>query len=317
MIGGAILGALVLAAALLLAAFRAEMRALSDRLEGAGTVAVTAHGAIEYTEWGDGPVVIALHGAGGGFDQGRLLAESFGGDGVRWIAPSRFGYLRSPLPEDASTAAQADALAGLLDHLGIERAALLAMSGGAPPALHFAARYPERTVALVLLAPAPYAPFTAEEQDPALPIWAYDLLFRSDLPFWAFRHLARARLETLFDVRAELRDRMSDEERRFVDGLVDAFLPVTARRAGLGNEGAAIAPGADIPLGAIAAPTLVVHARDDRLAPFAVGAHTAAGIAGAQLLAFETGGHLMLGHMAEVRDRVTAFLHRHADGPER
>ena len=68
-------------------------------------------------------------------------------------AVSRFGYLGSELPADPSTAAQAEAFLDLLDHLGIERASILAMSGGVPPALKFAEMFPDRTDRLVLLSP--------------------------------------------------------------------------------------------------------------------------------------------------------------------
>ncbi len=99
------------------------------------------------------------------------MARALGGGGKGWIAVSRFGYLRSDLPADASTAAQADALAGLLDALGIDRVAILAMSGGVPPALQFAARHPDRTRALVLLSSAPFTPLPTQEQDLPVPIW--------------------------------------------------------------------------------------------------------------------------------------------------
>jgi len=45
------------------------------------------------------------------------------------------GYLRTPMPADASAAAQADAHACLLDALGIRRAAVMGGSAGAPSAL--------------------------------------------------------------------------------------------------------------------------------------------------------------------------------------
>ncbi len=41
------------------------------------------------------------------------------------IAMSRFGYLRTPLPLDASASAQADAYACLLDALNIRQAAII------------------------------------------------------------------------------------------------------------------------------------------------------------------------------------------------
>lgn len=68
---------------------------------------------------GDGPPVLLLHGAGGGYDQGLLIGETFLGAGYRFIAPSRFGYLRSAIPRDGSPGAQADGYAALLDTLTV------------------------------------------------------------------------------------------------------------------------------------------------------------------------------------------------------
>lgn len=79
--------------------------------------------------------VLVIHGAGGGFDQGRLVAETMVGGGFTWISVSRFGYLQSDLPDDSSTAAQAEAFADALDRIGVNRVGILAISGGAPPAL--------------------------------------------------------------------------------------------------------------------------------------------------------------------------------------
>lgn len=305
-------GALALGLVATYAAYRSDMRAREARMAAESRVVDTAHGPIEVAIWGSGPPVLVVHGAGGGYDQGRLIADAYGGEGFRWIAPSRFGYLRSPLPDDASTTAQAHAFAALLDALGIERVGVLAMSGGAPPALQLAGLYPERVTALVLLSPAPYAPLTAEDQEPPLPIWAYEVLFGSDLPFWLLSRVAMPLLEQVFDVPRRSVSRRTPQERAFIAGMIETFLPVTRRTGGVANEGAAIAPSGLVALDAIAAPTLVVHARDDGLAPFSVGAFTAAGIRGAELMALPDGRHLMIGHMAEISARVSGFLIEHA-----
>ena len=124
--------------------------------------------------------VLVLHGAGGGHDQGRLIAEAFVGDGFRWIAPSRFGYPGTPMPGDASVAAQADALVDLLDALDVRLVDVVGFSGGAPPALQLAARHPGRVNRLVLLSSAPFTPFEPEVPDRPLPTWLYAALFGSD-----------------------------------------------------------------------------------------------------------------------------------------
>jgi 2-hydroxy-6-oxonona-2,4-dienedioate hydrolase len=294
-----------------------DMRAVVERKTIESQVIHTRQGPVEFTTWGSGPAVLVVHGAGGGFDQGRSIAKAFGGAGFHWIAPSRFGYLRTALPADASTAAQADTFADLLNDLGIDRVAIVAMSGGVPPSLQFAVRYPTRTAALVLLSSAPFTPLTAVEQQLPVPIWVYQALFSSDFPYWALAKVARPSLEAIFDVKPGLRAGLSREEKQFVAEMVDAFAPVTRRTMGLGNEAAAIDPQARYPLEQVRAPTLVVHARDDGINPFAFGEYAAQHISGAEFMALATGGHLLLGNQANVRDRVSAFLHEHSQNERR
>ena len=58
---------------------------------------------------------------------------------------SRFGYLRTPLPADASAAAQADAHACLLDSLGIRGGITLVLHDwGGMIGMAYATRHPER-----------------------------------------------------------------------------------------------------------------------------------------------------------------------------
>jgi 2-hydroxy-6-oxonona-2,4-dienedioate hydrolase len=291
--------------------YQRDMRVTEARLGAGVRVIETSLGPVAYAEGGQGAPVLAIHGAGGGHDQGRLMARAFLPGGYRWIAPSRFGYPGSALPADPSTAAQADAFAEVLDALGIERVTVIAMSGGVPPALQFALRYPERTQALILLSLAPYAPLTAEAQELPVPIWLYDALFATDLPLWALLRVAPRALGPIFDARPELTDRMTATEAAFLDAMIAAFLPVTQRRAGLANEGAAIDPADPIDPTAIRAPALIIHAGDDRLTPVATARFTNEGIPDAQTLFFDTGGHLLLGHHADVRQRIAEFLAIH------
>ena len=279
-----------------------------SELEAMRSLAPTRHGEIEYVSWGQGPPVLVIHGAGGGFDQGRLLAEAVGGEGSRFIAVSRFGYLGSAMPAEPSTKAQAEALFDLLDQLGIEQASILAMSGGVPPALKFAEMFPERTDRLVLLSSAPFTPFSPDVEDRPIPTWAYSTLLGNDAIYWALTHVAPGQLRSAFDARPELLKASSQEEQAFVDRLVEGFLPASARLPGVGNEGAAVDPTAAYNLEAIRALTLVVHSRDDSLNPFAIAEALQRQIRGACLIAYDSGGHLLLGHHEELQERVAQFL---------
>jgi pimeloyl-ACP methyl ester carboxylesterase len=109
-------------------------------------------------------------------------------------------------------------------------------------------------------------------------------VFRSDFPFWLLRNLAGSRLDAMLDVTPELRVRLAPEEREMVTRMVEAIQRVTARLAGLQNEGAAIDPLVRYPLEKISAPSLVLHARDDRIDSFGFGEYTAQHITGAEFV---------------------------------
>jgi 2-hydroxy-6-oxonona-2,4-dienedioate hydrolase len=124
--------------------FRADIQPNRERLlSGSDIVTTEEFGDIEYAVQGKGLPVLLVHGAGGGYDQGLLIGENYVGDGHRFIAPSRFGYVRSSIPENGYPAAQADAYAALLDALGVERVGVVAFSDGGPSGLQFALRHPE------------------------------------------------------------------------------------------------------------------------------------------------------------------------------
>lgn len=304
----AVIGVLVaVAAGVLISGNRAADIRTSD-LNAERSLAQTRHGKIEFVTWGEGPPVLVIHGAGGGFDQGRLLAMAVGGGGSHFVSISRFGYLGSNLPADPSTAAQAEALVDLLDHLGIRKTSILAMSGGVPPALKFAELFPDRTGRMVLLSSAPFTPFSPEVEERPIPTWAYATLLGNDVVYWALTKVLHGPLRSAFDARPDLMVDVSAGEQRFVEHLIDGFLPASARLAGVKNEGAAVDPVAVYRLEAIRAPTLIVHARDDRLNPLAVGEELGRRIPDAHLVTFERGGHLLLGHHAELRDQIELFL---------
>lgn len=114
--------------------------------------AKTASGlAIGYREAGKGPVIVFLHGIGSGSEGWEEQIKHFGktNRAIAWDAP---GYGGSGDLEPLAPAAgdYADALAALLDTLGIERAMLVGNSLGALMSAAFVKRHPARVVALVL-----------------------------------------------------------------------------------------------------------------------------------------------------------------------
>ena len=62
------------------------------------TLIPTSRGNVEAVTWGEGPAVLSLHGAMGGYDQGILLAKTAISPRHRFIAVSRPGGGRSSDP---------------------------------------------------------------------------------------------------------------------------------------------------------------------------------------------------------------------------
>ncbi len=292
--------------------FHTDMqRARADAAQGSVLIA-TRCGAIEYQEAGAGVPLLAVHGSGGGHDQGMAFAGALATQGIRVIAMSRFGYLRTPMPADASAAAQADAHACLLDALGIRQAAILGGSAGAPSALQMAIRHPERVSALVLLVPLTYKPPTQADSAPPMPPWVENTVMRligSDLLFWAALHVARDQvIKVVLATPPGLLATASAQERTRVNAMLDHILPVSARTAGLISDTAVGKHLTPSPLQSIQMPTLVISARDDRYGTYASAQYTAGLIAGARFIGFDEGGHTWVGHNDEVMAAIVKLL---------
>ena len=293
------------------ARYRRDMRQARVDVATGSRIAETACGPIEYGAAGDGPPVLLVHGAGGGYDQGIDFGQPLVGRGFRIIAMSRFGYLRTPLPSDASAAAQADAHASLLDQLGISRAAIVGASAGAPSSMQFALRHPERCGALVLLVPAAYRPGAGDAplRAPAGTRFLFETALRSDFLLWAATRYARstmiqAILATPLPVVADA----TAEERARLGRILKRMQPVSARRRGLLNDAAMVLSLQRYDLEHISAPTLVIGVSDCLFGTFEPARYTAQHIPGARFKSFATGGHLWVGHEGEVVAEIAAFL---------
>jgi len=154
----AVIGVVAVAAAAIGVSYKRDLDRAVDQISHGSTMIDTAAGPIEYAERGAGYPLLSIHGAGGGYDQGLSNVADLVGEGYRVIAPSRFGYLRTPIPSDSSPAAQADAHAALFEKLNVDKAIIVGISAGATSALEFALRYPGKVTALILIVPGTYAP---------------------------------------------------------------------------------------------------------------------------------------------------------------
>ena len=266
----------------------------------------TACGPVQYTELGEGAPMLIVHGAGGGYDQGEYFAKLIGGN-YRWIAPSRFGYLGTPVPDGANSSLQADAYACLLDTLGIDRVGVVAVSMGGPSSLLFAQRYPQRTKSLVMFSGVSHA---LPPRSAILDILSN--VFLNDFAFWSMVHLNPKGILVALGVPLEVQKRLSPEELAHLKTFLESILPMGARRNGQILE-YRMAEYDTEQIHNIQAPTLVLHARDDTLVSFEQAEFTAQNIPGAQLIPMEKGGHLalLMNINAGTREELSEFLEKY------
>jgi len=227
-------------------------------------------------EAGEGPPVVLVHAAVGDSRMWDPQWESFprAHRTVRFDLP---GFGRSPLPGPRFTPGHA--LLGVLDHLGLERAALVGASFGGRVALEVALARPERVSALVLAgapledghdwSPAARAFFAAEEA--ALARGDLDAAVEANLRTWLSP-----------DADPEVRARVGEMQRRAFE--------LQAAHPELEEE--ALVPDLELRLGDVRAPTLVLVGERDLSDFHAFAERLAAAIPGARHLVLPEAAHL-------------------------
>jgi pimeloyl-ACP methyl ester carboxylesterase len=292
--------------------YRRDLRVAEARASSGSKLISTSCGMIEYADVGTGAPVLVIHGAGGGFDQGVEVARPLIGRGFRVIAPSRFGYLRTPLPADASPMAQADAHACLLDALRLDKVSVIGVSAGAPSAMQLCLRHSDRCTALVLGVPLVYSPQPAgasPERRSAVRKFLLNTTLSSDFSFWIMSKLAHSAMtEAVLGTPQKDVENASADERARVAAFLSQIEPVSRRKKGLLNEARIAQSLPRYDLERVNVPTLVFSVEDDLYKTYPGARYTAEHIHGARFLSYPTGGHLNVGHQEEIWSEAQKFL---------
>ena len=261
-------------------------------------VVSTQWGVVEYAERGSGAPLLVVPGIYQNCVAGLFAVRDLFAD-RRVISPSRFGYLGSSLPSNATVAAQADAFVALLDALDISQIDVIGFSAGATSALQLALRHPKRVKHLaVLVGNLPGSP-TAVVQ----PSWAKRI--DRQLIMWALKTLAPSTTARLVAAVPKAYA-MTSEDVRSVTEFIDSLFPLSPE----GYNFDLYVSNADVNaynLEAIRVPTLIVHTKDDQLASHEASQRAAERIPGARFVSLESGGHLMLGQTKNLGELAKFF----------
>jgi 2-hydroxy-6-oxonona-2,4-dienedioate hydrolase len=292
----------------LFARYKQENQFARDRLRIGSQLFTTSMGIVEAALTGDGSTVLISHGSGGGYDMGLWLAHLIGGQ-FQYIAPSRFGYLRSPVPPGATPETQADTYAALLDTLNVNSAIIVGLSAGGPSALQFALRHTGRCGGLVMISAVsrPVPPL------PAILQAIYPFMLKSDFIPWLFYSTAPDSVFQANGVSRALLAQIKPEREKMslLDALYQTTFPSTLRREGMINDLQQLTNLPAYPIEHITVPSLVVHAVNDPIIPFESGEFSAHTIPNAQFIRLEDGGHFAcVTHREVTIPIVQEFLNR-------
>jgi pimeloyl-ACP methyl ester carboxylesterase len=262
----------------------------------------TTCGPVEVARAGAGSPVLLIHGTPGGSDSsvamGRFLVDA----GFELVAPSRPGYLGTPLDGRQAIDDQADLHAALLDALGHERAGVLTWSGGGPSGYRLAVRHPEKVSALVAFAAVSRA------YDPAQEDLESRLMMRTSPGNWLLRFLAahapKTTVSATLDAEGDLSKRelkdlvdevINDErQREVVLTMANVVGDYEHRREGMENDLARFAEIESLQLEKVRAPTLVINGSADVDVAPDHSDFAAATIPNAERLVMDQGTHLCL-----------------------
>lgn len=276
------------------------------QLDAGSTIAETKAGKVEYTERGSGPAVLVCHGAPGGYDQALLIGESLADAGYRVIAPSRPGFLRTPLATGLFFQDQADALAALLDTLGVNDAAVIGFSSGAQVAMQFALRHPGKTRGLVLLSPVTRQ-YIAEQSKEERLLLPESVLIETtgDMGSWLVTELADRNprrvlqgflaLDTTLDEsgRAKLADAVlgNPKQLEFFRGLAATQAPSSPRETGTRNDLVMLCGLLPSPFEKITVPVVAVFGANDASAEWCDPKDISAWLPKARIVTVDDAGH--------------------------
>lgn len=265
-----------------------------ERLEAGSHVIKTALGLVEYSVLGEGPPVLIAHGSPGGYDQGMLVAKLLNDPRFSFICMSRPGYLRTPLATGKTPEEQADMYAALLNALGIQKAAIMGISGGGPSALQFALRHSDRCNGLIMLSTLTEH-FNEDEVNQLLPPAKRLLLMLGNKML-----LSNPGVFILLKVSKALPQLVSPD-------TLHSLAMSGLRKAGYDNDMARFDEITSYPLERINVPTLALHGTADMSVPIAQAESLTEQVPGARLIKAEGGGHLFFSNYAHSDMALTAM----------
>lgn len=214
--------------------------------------------------------------------------------------------MKSSIPDNASSELQAKVHKELLDYLGIESTFIFGNSAGGTSAIQFAIKYPKKCRGLILV--SSNAPLDTPSGHPPR------FVFKSNFFYWFVMKLIGKSMLKMFVPKNVIKNLSKQEINQIIDEIYFSALPITKRTKGILFDLFVSNPSInnELQLDGINSPVFIINSIDDP-ATLIEGARTLAiRIKTSKLLTFNTGGHLILGHEREIKQKISEFIFSHS-----
>jgi non-heme chloroperoxidase len=261
---------------------------------------------IYYKDWGSGPVVVLCHGWPLSSDSWESQMLFLAQNGYRCIAHDRRGHGRSSQPSEGNDMDHyADDLAQVLDHLDVNKIALVGFSTGGGEVARYVGRHGTKRVAkLGLVSAVPPIMLKSDKNPGGVPIEVFDGLRKAQLA---------DRSQFYKDLPAGPFYGFNRPGAKVSQGMID-FWWLQGMMGGHKNTYECIKAFSETDftedLKKFDVPTLVIHGKDDQVVPFDVGGNRSSKmIKNAKFIAYDGAPHgLPETHKDKFNADLLAFL---------
>lgn len=263
---------------------------------------VTSRGNIEFIFKGNnGPVLLYIHGSPGGCDQNIDPTQKY-----RVLTPSRPGYRRTDISVGKTPEQQADSFKALLDTLEIDKVFIMGVSGGGPSSMHFAAKYPEKTLGLILFEAVSFSQDFIKKDEALINSWDFKLFIQ--LLFMT--SFGNERLAKMMLPNEKNRLRLLEKKENIVllKKIIWSIWPMSIRRLGIKNDYKQFT-NLNIPYDKISSPVLILHGDEDINVDIEHARHANKAINNSSLYILREADHMMhVTHSEEIEKQIESFI---------
>ena len=263
---------------------------------------VTSRGNIEFIYKGNnGPVLLYIHGSPGGCDQNIEPTEKY-----RVLTPSRPGYRRTDISVGKTPEQQADSFKALLDTLEIDKVFIMGVSGGGPSSMFFAAKYPEKTLGLILFEAVSFSQDFIKKDEALINSWDFKLFIQ--LLF--ISSFGKDRLAKMMLPNEKNRIRLLEDKKNIdlLKRIIWSIWPMSIRRLGIKNDYKQFT-NLNIPYDKISSPVLILHGDEDINVDIEHARHANKAINHSSLYILREADHMMHAtHSEEIDRQIESFI---------